>query len=314
MVIRKSSKKCLSVDTKIIINVQFKKENFMKFVLHLVLTSFLLLFVNTAIVHAKDSLKVITYNIEGMKPGTDSDNRIKNIIVELKNINSDIIALQEINDRLNGTHNQGQIIADSLSAFFHIRYYFYQAYAHLSWDNQFRESIGIISKYPVKASGHKQLSKGMFYRQVIWNYIKTPLGKINIFTTHLSFNSSSVRIKQVEEIKEYIAEIDSSFPASATILTGDFNDVPNSVPIRKLTDKQQKTFFIDSFAETNPNVAGNTIPAAKPKSKIDYIFYKNNSKIRTASSDIIMKQAYRKGHYNSDHLGVMTLFYKFMRK
>jgi len=281
----------------------------MKLLFSLVLATFLFLFANNNIVKANNVLKVITYNIEGMKPGTDADVRLKHIIDEFKELNPDVIALQEVNAKLDGTHNQGQIIADSLSAYFHKPYYFYQAYAHLSWDNQYRESIGIISKYPVKASGHKQLSKGMFYRQVIWNYIKTPIGMINIFTTHLSFNSDSVRVIQVKEIKTFIAKIDSSYKTNATILTGDFNDVPNSTSIGLLTNKQSDTFFIDSFVEANPKVTGNTIPASKPKSKIDYIFYMNNGKIRKVSSDIIMKRPYEKGHYNSDHLGVMTLFF-----
>jgi len=284
----------------------------MKLLFSLVLATFLFIFANTNIVKAKNVLKVITYNIEGMKPGTDAGERIKHIIDEFKELNPDVIALQEINAKLDGTHNQGQIIADSISAYFHNPYYFHQAYAHLSWDNQYRESIGIISKYTVKDSGHKQLSKGMFFRQVIWNYIKTPIGMINIFTTHLSFNSDSVRVIQVKEIKSFIAQIDSSYRSTTTILTGDFNDVPNSTSIGLLTNRQNDTFFIDSFAETNPKIAGYTIPASKPKSKIDYIFYKNNGKIRKVSSDIIMKRPYEKGHFNSDHLGVMTLF--FLRK
>ncbi len=286
---------------------------FMRTISFFLLALFLIFCRKTNAAIPGDSLKIITYNIEGMKPGTDADIRIVHIIAELKKLNPDIIALQEINEKSDGSHNQGKMIADSLSAYFHIPYYFYQTYEHLAWDNQFRELIGIISKYSVKESGHKQLSKGIFYRQVIWNYIETPLGMINLFATHLSFNSRIVRVKQVQEIKQYIAKIDDKYPTIATILAGDFNDVFDSEPIMILTNKQAVTFFIDSFAEVNSVDSGNTVPASLPDSKIDYIFYGNTENIKTISSQIIMDKPYGKGNYNSDHFGVMTLFYKSLQ-
>ena len=48
---------------------------------------------------------------------------------------------------------QGQRIADSLSAYFGVPYHFYQSFTHLSWNNRFREYIGIVSKYPVQKQG-----------------------------------------------------------------------------------------------------------------------------------------------------------------
>ena len=47
---------------------------------------------------AGDSLKVMTYNIQGMKPGTEPEVRIVHIIDKLIEIDPDIIGLQEINE------------------------------------------------------------------------------------------------------------------------------------------------------------------------------------------------------------------------
>lgn len=75
----------------------------------------------------------MTYNIQGMKPGTDPDTRLIHIIEKLKELNPDILGIQEINETLTDTStNQARIIADSLSAHFGIEYYYHYSFTHLS--------------------------------------------------------------------------------------------------------------------------------------------------------------------------------------
>jgi endonuclease/exonuclease/phosphatase family metal-dependent hydrolase len=257
-----------------------------------------------------DSLKVMTYNIEGMKPGTEPEVRIVHIIDKLIEIDADIIGLQEINESLNssGMDNQAKVIADSLSKYFGIPYYFYNQFTHLSWNNQFREFIGIITKYPVEQSGFFQLVTGTFPRKVVWNKITTPLGTVNFFNTHLSFNSSTVRIQQVQQIISYIKSIELDHPAIASILTGDFNDTPNTTTIQRLTNTGTDTFFVSSYAFVNPGSPGYTVPSNAPTSKIDYVFIKNTGKITPFESAVVMNQPYNGNSYCSDHLGVLTSF------
>lgn len=153
----------------------------MKLVFPVFLVGFILLLGSDAF--TQDTLKVLSYNIEGMKPGTNPGLRLGFIIAELKALDPDIIALQEINQAVsgNGNDNQGQKIADVLSDYFGVEYHYYQQFTHLSWDNKFREYIGIVSKYPILAEGNSQLATGAFPRKIIWNMIDTPLGKINFF-------------------------------------------------------------------------------------------------------------------------------------
>ncbi len=269
---------------------------------------FVLLAFSSGITFAGDTLKIMTYNLEGMKPGTEPGKRIIHIIEKLREINPDIIGLQEINEFLDGTKNQGRQIADSLSAYFHIPFYFYQSFTHLAWDNHFRESIGIISKYPILNKGFKQLDQGVFFRKVIWCYIKTPLGMVNMFNTHLSFNSSDVRFQQVQQIKNYIKKQEKEHPGIASVLTGDFNDTPEANSITALTNGRSGKFFIDTFAKINPKIPGNTVPASSPVSKIDYIFSKITGLIEIVSSAVVMNKPYDGVNYCSDHLGVLTKF------
>jgi endonuclease/exonuclease/phosphatase family metal-dependent hydrolase len=109
----------------------------------------------SAIAFGDDSLRVMTYNLQGMKPGTDPEVRIIHIIDKLIQIDPDIIGLQEINESLSGgsADNQAKVIADSLSAYFGINYNYYTSFTHLSWNNQFREFVGIITKYTVEEEG-----------------------------------------------------------------------------------------------------------------------------------------------------------------
>jgi endonuclease/exonuclease/phosphatase family metal-dependent hydrolase len=222
-------------------------------------------------ISAQVQLKVITYNIMGMKPGTDPPTRLYHIIQNLKVLNPDIIGLQEINESLNGggADNQAMLIADSLSVYFGTSYYYYYSQTHLSWNNQFKEFIGIISKYPVEQQGFYQLVPGAFPRKVVWNLINTPLGKINFFNTHFDYQSVSVRLQQATQTVSYITQQENQYQSIATILTGDFNDTPGTSPINYILNAN----FWDTFAEANPGIPGYTVPSNAPTSKIDYVFY-----------------------------------------
>jgi endonuclease/exonuclease/phosphatase family metal-dependent hydrolase len=258
-----------------------------------------------------DSLKVMTYNLEGMKPGTEPEVRIVHIIDKLIEIDPDIIGLQEINESINGSgaDNQAKVIADSLSAYFGISYYYYMEDTHLSWNNQFREFIGIITKHPVEEEGFSQLATGVFPRKVVWNKINTPLGTVNVFNTHLSaFNLSQVRVQQVQQIISYIEGIEPSHPAIATILTGDFNDQAGAESIQQLINTGTDTFYVITYKFVNPASPGNTFPSNAPTSKIDYVFIKNTGSIAPFESAVVMNQSYNGSNFCSDHLGVLTSF------
>jgi len=272
---------------------------------------FILLLSSRFIFPCGDSLKVMTYNLQGMKPGTEPEIRIQYIINNLVELDPDIIGLQEINESLTGggTDNQAKVIADSLSNYFGIPYYYYYEFTHYSWNNQFKEFIGIISKYPVDEMGYFQLVTGVFPRKVIWNKISTPLGTVNVFNTHLSaFNLNQIRIQQVQQIISYVENIELNHPAFATILTGDFNDTPNAASIQQLTNTGTDTSYVITYSYVNPMDPGFTVPSYQPTSKIDYVFIKNTGSIEPVESALVMDQPYNPNKYCSDHLGILTIF------
>jgi endonuclease/exonuclease/phosphatase family metal-dependent hydrolase len=225
-------------------------------------------------------------------------------------LDPDIIGLQEINESLSGggTDNQAKVIADSLSAYFGITYNYYTEFTHLSWNNQFREFVGIITKYSVEEQGFFQLVTGAFPRKVVWNKINTPLGTVNFFNTHLSFNSSSVRTVQAGQIISYIENTEDNHPAIASILTGDFNDEPNATSIQLLTTTGTDTFYVDSYNYVNPGSPGYTMPSDAPSRRIDYVFSKSTGSLVPYESEVVMNQPYSGNNYCSDHLGVLTYY------
>lgn len=259
---------------------------------------------------ASDSLKIMTYNIQGMKPGTDPETRLVHIIDKLIELDPDIIGIQEINETLSDTStNQCKIIADSLGSHFGMEYYYYYSFTHLSWNNTFREFVGIISKYPILDSGYKQLPPGLFIRKCVWSYIDSPLGKINFFSTHLSFTNVEARIPQVEEIIPYVEETEQNNPGIASILVGDFNDEPNSEPITMLTSTAGGDYYIDTFFKVHPyGNPGYTVDSDNPERRIDYVFLKNSSPLLIENSYVVMNEPYSGNLFCSDHLGVLTIF------
>ncbi len=219
--------------------------------------------------------------------------------------------MQEINETLDGggEDNMARVIADSLGDFFGIPYHYTFSQTHIAWD-EFREGVGIVSKHPVIEEGFHSLPRGVFLRKVVWNHVDSPIGLVNIFSTHLSYlpEHNHIRVQQVEQIIDYISQKEEDFPSIAAIVGGDFNCTPDSEPISLLVSTGSDTFYYDTFAEANPGANGYTIPAGAPTSRIDYIFYRNTGNAAIDTSLIVMDETYDNSHYCSDHLGVMTVF------
>ncbi len=259
--------------------------------------------------HAQDSLKVVTYNLEGMRPGTNYQVRLIFMIQFLADLDPDILCLQEVNETLSGEDNMAQTIADGLADHFGTPYYVFTSNTHIAWD-LFNEGVGIVSKHPILEEGYRTLPQGVFPRKVVWARVDAPIGVVNLFSTHLSYRpeDNSVRVEQVRRIREYIAEKEEAYPSLGAVLGGDFNATPSSDPILLLTDSAADTFYHDSYAEANPGAPGYTIPADNPTARIDYLFLRNIGSLVIERSEVVMDQTYDASHYCSDHLGVMTVF------
>jgi len=258
---------------------------------------------------AQETLRVLTYNMQGMRPGSNWQVRLVFMIQSMEELDPDIILLQEINETMAGENNMAETVAEELGEHFGVDYHYSFAQTHIAWD-EFREGVGIVSKHPVIEEGSRVLPRGTFLRKAAWNRIDSPIGMVNVFSTHLSFGSqnAAVRLQQATEIRNYVAEIEAAYPSVAAIVGGDFNTSPDTPPITFLTNAVTDTFYYDTWAELRPEEPGHTVPAESPSDRIDYIFYRNTGDAAMDTCTIEMNQTYDGTHYTSDHLGVMTVF------
>ena len=252
-------------------------------------------------------LKVISYNIHGMAPGSDAPTRLVHIIENFKQLDPDIVGLQEINETRggDGSDNQGRAIADSLSSHFGRPYYYNEVETQFAWDGAYLQFNGIISKYPIVDSGFTDLPTSDFPRKVVWASIETEVGTVNFFNTHLS---GDIGAEQVQVILQFIRAHEQANPAAASLLTGDFNSTPQSDAVQMLIGDQSDTTFADTYADANPSSPGYTVPAGDASSRIDYVFFGRAGDFDISASEIVFDTPYAAGQYCSDHYGVMTTF------
>jgi endonuclease/exonuclease/phosphatase family metal-dependent hydrolase len=267
----------------------------------------ILFFLLLVLCSSADSIRVIDYNLQGMRPDTNWSVRLFFIIQELESLNPDVICLQEVNETINGggLDNMALTIAEELTEHFAEQYYWYFSQTHVGW-GQFNEGVGIVSRFPILESGQRGLAQGAFPRKVVWCKLETESGPVNAFSTHLSYRAedADTRLLQASQISEYLLEKEEP-GIIASILCGDFNCTPGSPPIQLLLGDTGPG-LVDTWNEINPGISGNTVPAENPDARIDFIFYKGIEDFYPDSCQLVMNETYDSDHYTSDHLAVMT--------
>jgi endonuclease/exonuclease/phosphatase family metal-dependent hydrolase len=273
----------------------------------LVLIASFVLFVPEA-AQGQQFLKVMTYNIQGMRPGSDPGVRLANIISNLKRINPDILGLQEVNETKggDGSDNQARAIAESLSAFFGVPYEWHCGPGHDAWSGAFTEYNAIVTKHVVRSVDVQILEFSDFPREVLWNLIETPVGMVHFFTTHLSTVGPAPRARQGAEVRAFVQAKELTEQGVATIVTGDFNDVATSAVITAFTVQNEESGYSDTYAELCPGASGFTVDALSPVSRIDYIFLKRTGVLVPEASTVECNVPYAPGKYSSDHYAVVT--------
>lgn len=263
-----------------------------------------------AVATAQEPLRIVTFNLLGMKPGTNWEGRLQCTIDQLVELQPDIIALQEVSESINsgGRDNTADAISRALSADRGDEYKVSFARTHKSWVGTAWEGVAIISRFPVKERGWQSLEIGVFPRKILWNAIETPLGTVNVLNTHLAFREDHNEIREVQvlQILEFVADKIGDVPAWATVLTGDFNATPESRPLTMLTGGDEP-FFMDAYRSVNDPENGGTVPAEAPEQRIDYILLDAGSTVEIKESRLVMTKLCSTSGFASDHLGVMAV-------
>lgn len=226
-------------------------------------------------------LRVMTFNIhygEG-RDGVQDLSRIAEIIREA---DVDIVGLQEVDNfhpRSKFT-NQAKWLADEVGM--------YGVYgANLSiGPTQYGNAI--LSRFPIVSYTNIPLPSGLEPRGCLLAEIDVFGHRLAFLTTHLGL-SKDERIKQVDSITNVVKEM-----TVPVILTGDWNDVPDSQEVSAVA-----SVLSDVYAKLSHTDQGATFAfrSKKPNVRIDYVF---------VSPRIVVLDAWTIETQSSDHLPVVV--------
>ncbi|OCK44111.1 endonuclease/exonuclease/phosphatase [Tenacibaculum soleae] len=234
-------------------------------------------------------LSGMTNNLPVAKPRKLFEDNQKKVEAELKKVNPDIVAFQEIDYKASRSYE-----VDQEKEFMKLGFNY--AARGVNWDERYVpfpywppsmhfgkviSGQSIISKYKLKDYERIVLERvpdNPFYRDALYlerlaQVVKVVLeGKeVVIINIHLEAFDKPTRVCQFEYVLELFKQYKDNYP---TILLGDFNS--------KARDKEaavQKIFKMNgvgnaAFNTLNPS---NTFDTKNPFERIDYIFYTENT-------------------------------------
>jgi len=213
---------------------------------------------------SSSDLKLVaaTYNICHGK-GTDGNISLIRTARVIKDIDADIVALQEVDKRMARSffQDQAKVLADYTGMDL--------AFApNLRFSPLSSFGNAVLCKYPILKTGNLLLPGVMEQRGLQHCILNVPgMGKICFFNTHLGLSSED-RVQQAEFIATIIEK--TPFPV---LLAGDFNCPPNSPELQALSTLLR-------YCATEPI---NTYPANKPGYPIDQIYLSSDWEVLDVS-------------------------------
>ncbi|HEV2131728.1 MAG TPA: endonuclease/exonuclease/phosphatase family protein, partial [Longimicrobiaceae bacterium] len=193
---------------------------------------------------ASDTLSVVTLNI--WHDQRDWPARLDYMVRELRRLNPDVIALQEVLQH-DSLPNQAETIARRLG----YDYYFTSVDPA---DRPRRYGNAILTRHPVLARNWKALAPLDDYRNAAHLRIAVGGREIDVYDTHLHHTGegSAIRREQLEDLLGFIRSTRGEGPV---IVAGDFN-APVEAPEMRLLDER----FLDAYGtlHTDPESRART--------------------------------------------------------
>ncbi len=164
--------------------------------------------------------------------------------------------------------------------------------------------LAIMSRYPIIESGHISLPYSVHInphpRMVLASRIRSPLGEICFFVTHLSTHEPD-RPLEALMLADFVRGFSRSSPA---VVVGDFNETPDEPVVSFMKGKGEihgrSLGFRDAWEEANPDEEGYT----HRDRRIDYIFV--DPSIKVLDCRLVADKPDSQGYYPSDHYGVLA--------
>ena len=235
-------------------------------------------------------LRVLCYNVHWCK-GTDGKYDVARLADVINKAKPDLVALQEVDVGVKRSGRIHDVRELSKLTGLAARFGPTQHYEGGLFGNAVMTRLPIldvaIHPLPYTESTEKRTT---YPRGAIAVTMQGPDGKpLRFVSTHFQHNVPEDRVAEAKAINKLFAADDDGL---RTILAGDMNAVPDAEPVTELLKKW--TNAIDEAATP-------TAPATKPRSRIDYVFYRDASQFRVVESTVIPESI------ASDHRPVLAV-------
>ncbi len=242
------------------------------------------------------TLRVLQWNSQHNGVGTDGVLDSARFIKKAASFKPDLVSINEVERFDSYANYDGSVKLHALM----------EQYSGQKWYYKFTTNYGsadgrgnlILSRFPIVSSGVRLLDRGAVAEVIVTVNGRT----VNFMSTHLYYNSTSVRLDQIAELTSWARGLPES-----RIIAGDFN-----APASSTETATMKVNYIDSWAQAqsdgtaiaypdNPN--GNT-----RNTRLDYIYYsKGASALKLISSQVFdVRDA--NGVMPSDHRPLLSIF------
>lgn len=240
------------------------------------------------------SIKVMSYNIHHAE-GTDGVLDLKRIGDLIKQSDSDIIGLQEVDNHFSKRSNfedQAKWLANYLGMVYEYGANIDDEPLH---EGEHRRQYGtaVLSKYPILSHQNHLLTNIPYpenpseQRGLLEAVVDVKGNHIRFYNTHLDHMREEQRASQIREILDIAKQKEGT-----SIFVGDLNAEPESPEVLKMTEQ-----YKDVFAELDQN-KDYTFPSSNPNRRIDYVFTSKDVKIQ--NGEII------RNTFASDHLPITS--------
>lgn len=236
---------------------------------------------------APTTIRVMTYNIHHGE-GLDGKVDLLRIAQLIKEQNPDIVGLQEVDKGVERT--QRRDLPAELAALTGMTCVFSNNYHHQGGEY----GNAALTKFPVKrwTNLHYKMLRPGEQRGILQLVLDVRGREVVFMNTHIDYRpDDSERWSNTEEIENLARQ----YHGKPIIMTGDFNDTPESRVCRRIA-----TTFDDTWALVGQG-NGWTIPVEKPRKRIDYLWISKDKSLVPLKAWVPQSDA-------SDHLPVVADF------
>lgn len=198
--------------------------------------------------------RVATYNIHHAR-GTDDSVSVERIADVLRSLDADIIALQEVDERV--TRSGGEDQAERLGALLGMQH----AFGSFMDYQGGRYGLAILSRCDIVDVDTLRLTEGNEPRVALAaRVVSANDDTLTFVNVHFDWVADDgYRFAQAREVTEYLDDLRGAY-----VIAGDFNDQPGS--------RTLALFRVRALEAEKPRGGRMTFPSTAPEREIDFVF------------------------------------------